>query len=527
MTTTHIHLYYLKITIMRSFIAIFFLLACSGIVHAQQKDKDTARYKRDTVLIGKTPYVLKYDSAEFVSRKNLNRYVNRLFGQVAVGADNGADLTNYATFEPLNGSFSFNGFTQINKRTDTTNPVFMSMTFKGGLLNNNTMELFSNSKLNTDVSAQLKLHKGFNKKSITYLSDDQDTLSRRRDSILKKGILRLIKVRAHMEDMEAAIFNDSIRQCINTEKLKEKIAILVTVSNTLKMSGQIDADTKSKYTDSITKLRTDIQQMILDSFTIARNVESLRQELGLKAQRVNKSPYGESRYSQQHYLKVRKELQYEIDSLELKAPLKSARFTWATITLGISRKKFYTYSATKAFGEQIGKEQLDAPEVGLAIHHYSQDFLNGRIFYGNVGFSFSEKNNTALFSTIEVTDENNTSEGAITRKATNKYNAYTDNIFQYSSWLLYAHGYYLFGMESKSAIHLYPEFEIRVSEKSLWNFGVGYIFSFKDKKDGKSILNLEAFIKFIDMGNIQHADSKFYNRNTIGVSVGLPFNYIF
>src|SRR4029078_12730390 len=99
----------------------------------------------------------KIDS-NYLSKKAFTALTNRLFGQIATGQST-ASLANFGAFDPVNGSAAFNAFTPLNFKGDTAKYVpLLSLEVKGDLGSDNIVALFSNSKLNTNIDASIKLH---------------------------------------------------------------------------------------------------------------------------------------------------------------------------------------------------------------------------------------------------------------------------------------------------------------------------------------------------------------------------------
>lgn len=142
---------------MKPNLIIFLLFGCVVTVQAQDSLIDNHK----AVVIVKDKFLL--------SNRAYYKYINHAFSQVAVGPTNGANLANYATFEPVGGSFSFNGFTPINAKNENRSRIsYINFSVKGGVDGNNVGALFTNTKLNNNVNVSLHYHFGLNKSSITY-----------------------------------------------------------------------------------------------------------------------------------------------------------------------------------------------------------------------------------------------------------------------------------------------------------------------------------------------------------------------
>lgn len=480
---------------------------------------------KDSVSITGHFYKLDNYNNSFLSRENFNRKLNYLFGQVAVGSSGGSDLANYATFEPLNGDFALNGYGLLSSQDNSARPVYVSLNIKAGLIGNNSTQLFNNSKLNTNSSLLMKLHFGLSRESISFLDDNRFTLNAKRDSLYKESLFKLQKVKANESSNQQQILLDSFKMNSLQNKLMSERKLLSDISDSARKYSGSASKSFDIFLDSSFKISNSIDQLITDSFKLSLKIDTVRVNRQLIHSPVHNT--NESRYGQEQYLSVRDSYQQQIDSVEIKAPLQSAHFFWGTINIGFNRQKYYTYTDSLPYPNQISKQILDAFEIGLSGNFFWENFSRGNLFYASFGISRKKDNNTNELTPTEVNEEKDNDSGHVKRKITNKYNAFTEPIIEYTSWLSYVNLYYLWGKRDKSGIHLTQDFDIRRSQDVRLNTEFGYIFSFKDKKDSKTIINLETYIKFIDITNIQRNQSRFYSRNSIGVNVGLPFGYIF
>jgi hypothetical protein len=504
-------------TIIRALGLLLCLVFCSFRLMAQ------APTMTDSVVIGNVHYKLRVDTSKYLSYKNFKRYINNMFGQVAVGSYGGTDMANYATIEPMNGSFSFNGFGSATEETAAV-PVFFSLNVKGRLLGNNTVALFDNSKLNTDASAQLKLHIGFPRKHISYLEDERITLLGKKDSLLKDALFQLEQVKNNMALNGGRIANAHKQELVNAGR-QQQVQLQLNAA-IAKRDAAYELDSIALYTDSCSRLQSRKDQLVLEAFRIGRKLDSLQSDAGLMGQ-VYDPLSGEVVYSNRQYQRIKKALKAAIDTIETKASVASVGFFWGTVNLGFGRKKYYTYDSKLPFEDQISKRILDAVEIGGAVNYFYHAAESKRTFYGNLGLSRVRSNNIDDLSATQVDEVTQSAGGSTARTVKNSYSVYTDPVVEFKTWMYYLNLYYMWGKKDKCGLHVFPSYEDRQDLTNTWNAGFGYIFSFKDKKDNKTIINLEAFVKFLDIDNKAKADSRFYERNRIGVSVGVPFNFIF
>ena len=478
---------------------------------------------RDTLVINGYPYTLINHNGQYLSDRNFNRMVNRTFGQVAVGTSGGPALTNYASADPINGQFAFNGFGSVSQKDTVAYPVYFSLSVHGNLIGTNSTELFTNSKLNTNAGAALKLHLGLSGRTISYL--DNPVLEGRRDNLLKESLFKLQRVAEVISFNKQQLAFERFSLQVVANNLRDLRKDLADVSDSAVYYRASTRGRFEKLVDTAMKISAKIEKRVVDSFNISRRLDTLITNQALIDSKVNGSI--ETRYGDQQYEVISRSYEQQIDSLELKAPLSKTHFFWETLTLAFNRHKYYTYTDSLVFSKRISKQILDAFEIGAALNFFWGNFNLGNLFYGNLGISRKKDNNTTDLATTEVAEETDSDSGQVKRKVVTKYNVFTEPVSEYTSWLMYLNAYYMWGKQNKSGIHLTQEVDFRESHSNRINSGLGYIFSFSDRKDNKVVINLEAYIKFLDIANAQKDKSRFYNRNIAGINIGLPFSYIF
>ena len=111
-----------------------------------------------------------------------------------------------------------------------------------------------------------------------------------------------------------------------------------------------------------------------------------------------------------------------------------------------------------------------------------------------------------------------------THTVSKTYNVYTQAINEYEAWKFYGNFYLFFKPNTKGAIHVATDVEFRNGSQNPVNAMLGYIFSFKNNKDNSTI-NVELYFKLIDITRaLPQDESKFFNRNSVGLTFGVPLN---
>lgn len=239
----------------------------------------------------------------------------------------------------------------------------------------------------------------------------------------------------------------------------------------------------------------------------------------------------------QHAADSLKRLPKQIDDLykqkilqvELSTKIYQFSQNWFTVLGSLSNRTYYTYFDSLPFDQQISQHKLLAYSVGLQYNMYWQNLSiakNKRVDYLNVGLLRVKTDNTGDLSTTSIEQAQTSVSGNTTREISTNYCSYTSRVQTFREWNIYANFYHLFGPKIFSGFHIYPDLEIRDNQMTLLNAGAGYIVSLPAQKSGNPLVNLEVYVRFTDLTNALKASDVSYQRYTIGVTAGLPFNFL-
>jgi hypothetical protein len=455
----------------------------------------------------------------------LYKNINRSFSGLATGNGDAITLANYGSFEPANGSFKFNFFAPLGP-VQKKKVTVLSFNAGGSLIGENTGVLFSNSKFSSGMNAGLKLHfplsvsnnySGNNEKEIAekiciaHKKYVQDTLSAWDDFDSAYISYRYIQIQSQMDTlMKRKLNNETLRKVL-TDSLNNKIA-------------RNDTTKRLLVTTELLTLFKDSKQIKLDSIELDR-------KLTKDARLVNSQDLRDMTGSKVTYL-MTTEYEKLKDSLERTFQPKGVKALWLTATYDIERRKHYLFHSSLPFDQQVEEKKYTKHNFGIELNFagYSEkerSVLTGPLpnFYaGNVGVTRLLTNDIDDYSTVELSDAIKYVNGDSTHNISSKYQVYVDSITTYSAWRFYGNFYRTFGKDQKYAWHLFTDVEFRSNDRNPVNAGAGVLFSIKNKKDN-SVLNFEFYCKLIDIGKALPTEERFfYNRNEIGIHVGVPIN---
>jgi hypothetical protein len=462
-------------------------------------------------------------------------YQNKTFASIATGQSKTSDLANYAALDPTKGVFSLNGFVSFKpipkpKSVDDSSRSFLSFSLTGALLNNDATVLFKNQKLNTSLTLDIKYHFHLKGMHTHIICDENSVLTRpvarlqleqaqatgdaldKFDPVKNNGALLLLRARSSM--IPGA----------KLEKQQTLNHVLIQIDSTDRAKPNRktwDAHDYQLYTQSTEKAGSLNRQ--LDSLNKASNRDQLDDD----------SLVALIQHAADSLRKVPKLIddQYKQKILQVELSTKIYQFSqnWFTVLGSLSNRSYYTYFDSLAFDKQISQHKLLAYSVGLQYNMYWQNLSitkNKRVDYLNFGLLRLKTDNTGDLSTTTIDQTQTTVSGNTTREISSSYCSYTSRVQTFQEWNVYSNFYHLFGPKTFSGFHIYPDLEIRDNQKTLLNAGAGYIVSLPAQKSGNPLVNLEVYVRFTDLTNALKATNAAYQRYTIGLTAGLPFNFL-
>jgi hypothetical protein len=475
----------------------------------------------------------KVDSS-YLSKKAFTVFTNRAFGQIATG-QNTATLANFGALDVANGAVAFNAFAPLNFKGDTAKYVpLLSLELKGDLASDNVVSLFSNSKLNSNIDATIKLHFPIKKLlkiplfKIGYYGTHYTKLYEKKLRLEKEYRLKLQLADTIFQNVsrdtldlkwQIGLLSDQLSKERDTLKILEK-----SIDSLLKLNKP-DAAVVVKLTKSYAETRTQMDKLFRDSLGIKLKKDSI--EVNTNADPVLR---------RDDWRHIRKGLVDAFNDtllrLELASPITRIHLFWVSVAGTFNQKKYWFYNEQLSFEDRITRVPYSRFFVGGELNYYSQNIRTRHAHYITFGFRRRGDNNILDLTTSTVNQKTKSSSGTTEREVVKSYSAYTDVVREYKSSTIFANYYLMFKYNALSAIHFFPEVDARKyldgeSEKKTYkNFGIGYVISVKDSKKDKSFLNFEAFYKFLDMGNQDESDKGFLERNEIGIRVGFPLNFV-
>jgi len=428
-------------------------------------------------------------SAQGVKKDSLSKYIDTLDAVTFTKLLNN-QFTSIITGQSKNTIGNFGG---VDIKDASVALNISKITNKGNVFSLNAnaavsdgfSSIFTNSKLNSDVGVQFRFSfLNPYSKTIRYV---ESSIKKRDFEIHKKNALaeiekRLVVKRLHV--IESLIKLDSI-----------EIAQLLTADqNSFTIQSQLAA--KNYRLDSLRFVKA---KELSDISAVIKTIEAEKKSFIRKA--------------------------------KLEIPeITGFTLSWFNIVYKVNSQSFRRFDPSLVFAEQVKKGEYVSHKAGIEYNFYNWSIHNAESRFFSIGAVINVSNNLSSLGKTELSETSNYGAVSGQRASTKKYNVYTG---KYESGLiggtLYS-DYYQFVFDNNSAaIHLYPQAKFQKSERPNYSFGLGFLMAFKDQKDekGKSIINAELYVNFLDLANTAGTERKLLERNDIGLRFSFPIKFIY
>lgn len=410
-----------------------------------------------------------------IDRESFEKVIQREFSQIVNGQPK-ALIGNFAALDLNDTKVSFNGSKIFNNLTAIT--LNASGNIDGG-----AYAIFNNSKINSNISLEMKFSSIIRRKDIALGS----TISE-----MKKRSDNLDRIRKQYEILENKIDNDHRRLLASRDYLFHEIK-------------QIESDNPSSVVKDflIAMKKSQIDSIELILHNDFGDIPAKKKALTSSKKKALSVAY----------------LDFELTRIKLQ---------WIEFGYKVINKTFSLFDGSAPVPEQLDKVSFTSHRVSICFNKYKwsdQAFeshylqLKGEIFYDD---------NRDDLSKNEITESHEYGSSPVSRTTNRKFIVYSGDYEQdVIGATLNADFYQFLFQQNTCAIHLYPNGEFSKGSGPIFNLGIGFMYSFKDKKDekGKALINAELYFNLNDIGNERNTDRPVIDRNEIGLRFGLPLKF--
>ncbi|GAB2712572.1 hypothetical protein GCM10011495_06790 [Hymenobacter frigidus] len=246
--------------------------------------------------------------------------------------------------------------------------------------------------------------------------------------------------------------------------------------------------------------------------------------------------YKLKRLQQQSLPAIAKAEADSISKLELKVQWSSKRISWFDIFVAVKGQKFSTYDSLALFPEKVKEVQFTGYQVGIALNLVS---AAPKVTWGGgyyrLELSSSNETNLASLKTIEVSQSQQFKSGNKSVQSSDKASAYFRDKYANSHYINFRANYFKqIAPDQKAYLRLGYEYsnpystpdEYKSKIQTTHNLVLGLLVAAtnkdKDQAKTKPVLNIQPFIRFIDLGNAYKLEGSMFRRSEIGILTTFP-----
>ena len=427
-------------------------------------------YSQDSIntrIIGLSPTVFK-------------KVLNQQFSNLVTGQSKNS-IGNFAALDLKENKVSFAGSSIFNSGS------VLSVTASGAV-SDGLYSIFSNSKINTQVSLDLQYNfLALSKKKLQY---DYDTLRQYQSKIDE------IEYDYKLKKLSINSRHDSLLLEANKRKANNHIHI---IDSLLEISNQSQSRLDSlQFEKARTKILLDsIETAILTLPNLGTQIRILRNW------RIQQK-----------------------GNVSFESAVYGFSIGWFSIGYKVTNNSFKLFDSSATFNHQVLDTNFVSHEVSVQYSKYKWTETQYETYFWDLGVAFKYADNFNTLSKKEITETTNYGVNIGDRSITNKYNAYQGTYATNLKQLrFYGDFYYFLFSNNIAAFHVYPEWVVQKNEKPIADFGTGLLIALKDSKTEGSIINAEIYYNFLDIFKTTEKTYKFFERNNVGIRFAFPLKF--
>ena len=225
-----------------------------------------------------------------------------------------------------------------------------------------------------------------------------------------------------------------------------------------------------------------------------------------------------------------------VSKLELKVQWSAKRLSWVDAFVSVKGQKFSIYDSLALFPNKLKEVQFTGYEVGVAFNTLfaTPGVTKGGGYY-RVELSSSRETNIASLKTTEASQGQQFKSGNKSVQSSDKASAYFQDKYANSHYLNFRanyfkqiapdqKGYLRLGYEYLNPYSTPEEFKSKI--KTTHNLVVGLLVAAtnkdKDQAKTKPVLNIQPFVRFVDLGNAYKQEGSMFRRSEFGILTTFP-----
>jgi hypothetical protein len=202
------------------------------------------------------------------------------------------------------------------------------------------------------------------------------------------------------------------------------------------------------------------------------------------------------------------------------------KLSWLSIGYDATNAAFRRFDQALPFTEQVVKDSYlsHAFHVRYAVYQLSR--APYETYYWSLGVTGAVTNNLSGLKKLELVERLPFGPNPTDRVAETRFQAFQGDYRKGLSSAAIAGDFYWFLFpHNRAAVHLYPEYVLKESQRPRANLGAGFLLAFKDSKKPQTTVSAELYVQFTDLGNGARSSDRVIDRKSVGVRVAFPINF--
>lgn len=202
------------------------------------------------------------------------------------------------------------------------------------------------------------------------------------------------------------------------------------------------------------------------------------------------------------------------------------KLQWLSLGYNVKNTSFKLFNPLNSFDDQILKDHFVSHGLSLTYSFYNLSDKEWKSRFISFIIEGALEDNFSSLTKVTINEKDSFNNADDTRYGTEQYIAYTGSYRDNLETVRLNFDYYQFFLKNNfGAIHLFPQYVIKEKLKPQMNFGLGIVFSFKDKDNTSSTVNAELYYKSTDLANVSGSDKEFFKRGDLGIRLSFPIKF--
>lgn len=450
-----------------------------------------------------------YTGRQIVSTYSMNRLIRQDLTKITLDEEGLPSLGNYATTQLSDDKSKVTFNTSIYnpfQSKEEFDPIRTLLSFNvKAATKDNVSKLFSNKSASNEVAVKIKLT--FLSKNTLYENDDQMACNQMK---LNRQYL--------LHDYKNAYLRYKADSAIDYRRW---------VKDTLTANGLL---LSLKYIDTLMLNSPDTVMKLLQAKRDSLQLLYLDFQTEMDTRDANQPRYDSLKLLDSFYLRL-------LNTETKTAKWTNFRMAWTDFDVSIGGEKYNLIDGKQVIDSQLMEKKFTRLSFGISRNVFSSTNLYSK--HGTyLKYYYQLTNDNSLTGTDpkEVSTRNIIDTPGYRREVLEKKSAfdvpYIENLshlfgLRLAKYLNENHSQ-AFTINTTLVLKAPSLKEFyRVSNGPNITPGIGYLYSFLNKDKDKALVNMELFLNLADVFNSSDKHTRFYERNELGIRVGVPFNSIF